>query len=276
MAKQEGSITLSGRLGNKVYYYRRDKKNRKQYKARLAPENVKQTTATKRASTDFGDASHSSSLIRNALGKSTHDSTAHYRLNKLMAQALRADNRRIFTAPNLQSLKNFQFNEATSIHQLLKVTPVIEKNDQGGLNISFPGTFTNSSKALKNTTHISIKAIGLSVNFGKHSAQQVTSEAVIIKRGEKYAPIKLNINNRNITFILLEVQSFYEVNGQLHLSQNMIAHALDIMDIMPPQEQPKEVKKQYSNKAPRLWAIPPFLLSASISKPIIYNSLPEG
>ena len=72
MAKQVSTFRISGRLGNQVYYYRKDKKNRKQYLVRRAPEIVKQTTATKRAATDFGIASKSSALIRKAPVSYTH------------------------------------------------------------------------------------------------------------------------------------------------------------------------------------------------------------
>jgi hypothetical protein len=264
-----------------VYYYRKDKKNRKQYLIRRAPETVKQTTATKRAAKDFGIASKSSRLIRNALHEYTqhcYDNTLHYRLNAIMGKILCADGRRMLTAANMQSLKNFQFNKAASIDQLLKITPVIKKNDRDDLCISLAGTFCNSNRALRNTTHLSIKAIGLSINFTKHTTQQVLSEAVIIRRGEVRYPVtlKLNKNSRNITLILLEVQSFYEVNGDLLPSQNKASYALDVIAVIPAPEQPKEVKKEYRNKAPRLWAIPPYPAPVKMIRPVVYNSLPEG
>jgi hypothetical protein len=286
MAKQNSIIALSGRLGNQVYYYRKDKKNRKQYLIRRAPETVEQTTATKRAATDFGIASKSSRLIRNALHEyiqHCYDNTLHYRLNTMMGKILRADGshpagRRMLMATNMQLLKDFQFNRAASIHHLLKVTPVIEKNDQGDLNISFPDTFSSSSHALRNATHLSIKAIGLSINFTKHTTRQVIGEAVIIKRGETHSPVtlKLNKNSRNIALILLEVQSFYEVNGHLHPSQNKTACAVDVIAVMPAQEQPKEVKKKCRNKAPRLWTIPLYPAPVKMIRVVVYNSLPEG
>jgi hypothetical protein len=106
----------------------------------------------------------------------------------------------------------------------------------------------------------------------------VVSEAIIIKRGEKYAPItiKLDMNSKNMTLILLEVQSFYEVNGHLLPSQNKTAHALDVIAVIPAQEQPEEEKREYRNKAPRLWTIPPYPVPVKMIRPVVYNSLPEG
>jgi hypothetical protein len=178
----------------------------------------------------------------------------------------------------MQSLKNFQFNRVASIDQLLKVTPVIEKNDQDDLSISFPAAFCNNNHALRNTTHLSIKAIGLSVNFTKHTTQQVVSETVIIKREEMHSPVTLNLNKNSsdITLILQEVQSFYEVNGHLLPSQNKTAYALDVIAVMPAKEQPEEVKKEYRNKAPRLRIIPPYPVPVKMIRPVVYNSLPEG
>jgi hypothetical protein len=195
-----------------------------------------------------------------------------------MGKILRADGSRMLTAANMQSLKDFQFNRAASIDQLLKITPVIKKNDRDDLCISLAGTFCNSNRALRNTTHLSIKAIGLSINFTKHTTQQVLSEAVIIRRGEVHYPVtlKLNKNSRNITLILLEVQSFYEVNGDLLPSQNKTAHALDLIAVMPPQEPPTVVKKKYRNKASRLWTIPPYPVPVKMIRSVVYNSLPEG
>jgi len=68
----------------------------------------------------------------------------------------------------------------------------------------------------------------------------------------------------------------YEVNGQFHLSQNKTACALDVIAVMSPQEQLKEVKKQHRNKAPRLWTIPPYPAPVKMIRSVVYNSLPEG
>lgn len=285
MPSQNSPFPISGRMGNHIYYYRKDRKNRKHYFIRQAPGIVKQTPATKRAAADFGTASKSSSLLRKALRQYTqlcYDNSLHFRLNKKMGEILRADvnhpaGQRTLIAANMQSLRHFQFNNATSIDQLLKSSPVIEKSDTGDISISFPGTFNHSSHALRNTTHIAIKAIGLSVNFARGTTQQLESNTAVIKRGEKYAPVTLNMNSKDIALILLEVQSYYEVNGQLHLSQNRQGHALDVMAVLPPVEKPVARKRKYRNKAPRFWI--PFATPARCSlmiMPVNAASLPEG
>jgi hypothetical protein len=109
-------MIISGKLGNKVYYYRKDSKNRKHYFVRPAPQEVTQTTATKKAATDFGTASKCSCLIRRALKEYITDKTAHYRLNKVIGDILRADKehpagQRQLLAANMHLLNGFQFNK---------------------------------------------------------------------------------------------------------------------------------------------------------------------
>lgn len=275
MPSQNSLIRISGRMGNLVYYYRKDRKNRKKYLVRRAPERVSQTTATKRAAADFGTASKTSSLLRKALQEYTshcYDNTLHYRLNKELGDILRADGDRPagqkrFTATNMQSLQGFRFNGEANI----ECTPVIEHNYTGDINITIP----NISGRKSNTTHLAIKAIALSLNLAKNSAQQVASNTVIIKHGEKCPPLMMKINRRNTTVIILEIQSFYEVNGQLHPSQDKHYNTLDIIEILANVEEPKE--KKYQNKAPHFWL--PFatpLSRNSTIRPVSYTCLPEG
>lgn len=277
MPRQNSLIKISGKMGDLIHYYRKDKKGRKDYLVRRAPLTVNQTPATKRAAIDFGTASKSSSLIRNALHEYTqlcYDNTLHYRLNEKMGEVVRADinhpsGQRVLTAANLKSLQGFRFNNAAGI----QYNPVIEQNDTNNIHISFPDTFSNKS----NTTHTTIRAIALFVNVGKNTTQKVESNTVVLKQGEKAAPLIMNINRRNLTLIILEIQSWYEVNGQLYLSQNSKVHALDIIAVLAPVEAPKEPKRKYLNKAPHFWV--PYAAPAKqdqIMIPANYISLPEG
>jgi len=282
MPRQHRIIRISGRKGNEIYYYRKNKKKRKRYFIRRAPETVTQTAATKRAATDFGTASKASRLVRHALHEYTrlcYDNRLHGRLAGKLVPIVRADlsypsGQRVLTATNMQSLKDFRFNDAAGIHQLLNTTPVIEKSDSG-INISLPGTFIKRNHALRNTTHITVKAVALSVNFIKGSTRQLESNTAVIKCGEESDTVTLtmNINRRDLTLIILEVQSFYGVNR----SHNKQGHALDVISVLPPVEAPKERKRKYRNKAPHFWL--PYIPDAKPALPIKRvncNSLPEG
>jgi hypothetical protein len=275
MARQKNQyLPISGRMGDLIYYFRKDIKNRAHYHVRQAPATVKQTAATKRASTDFGTASTSSCLLRTALDEYCYDKKLHYHLIKKMREILSADvsqpsGQKVFTAANMQGLKYFRFNGLAAIQN----NPVFEINNAGNISISVPATFRRNS----NTTHIAVKAIALSVNFRKNTTQKLESNTVVIKRGEESTTLKLNINRRNLTLIILEIQSFYEVNGQLHMSQDRRENALDVIEVLAPIEPPKEQKRKYSNKAPQFWQ--PYSTPATpalIIMPVNYTSLPEG
>jgi hypothetical protein len=78
---------------------------------------------------------------------------------------------------------------------------------------------------------------------------------------------------------MLEIQAFYEVNGQLYLSQNKQLHAMEVIAVLPPIAQLQEIKRVYRNKAPRLWGIPlpsPTARRAGVILPMAFSSLPEG
>lgn len=257
-------------MGDKIYYYRKDKKNRKRYLVRRAPETVVQTSATKHAAIDFGTASKTSGLIRKALHAYTNDTTLHYRLNQKMGEILRADlthpsGQRVITPENMQALRGFRFNGEAG----MAYNAVIENND---INISFPATCRNKN----NTTHITIKAIALSVNLTKSTTQITETNTILIKHGEKPAPLTINLNRRNLTLIILEIQSWYEVNGVLHKSLNRKAQTLDVIDVLAPVQTPAIQRRKNRNTIPRFWL--PYARTtkpALIILPFIYSSPPK-
>jgi hypothetical protein len=280
MARQESLLKFSGKLGNVIGY-----RNKKDYLLRSASATVRQTSATKKAARDFGTASKAGRLIRHALSEYMqycYDSSLTNRLNKTLGEIVRADEahkagQRVPVAANMQSLRGFRFNSHTGIQQLLAGIPVIESNDNGDIGISFPGTVLNNNKG----THIIIKAIALSVNFSQQTTRQLASESIMIRCGEKQIlpALTLNPDRKDLTLIMLDIQSFFEVNGQLHPCQNKKGSALDIIAVLPPVEQSVVIKSKCRNKAPNLRIIPSYVQPARLSGiilPVAFSSLPEG
>jgi hypothetical protein len=285
MATQDCILRYSGKLGNRIGYRRG-----KGYFQRSAPAFVKQTAATKRAARDFGTASTCSRIIRHALREDLqhcHDSSLNNRLNKVFGEIIRADihheiGQRIPIAANMDALLGFQFNKETNMQQFITASPLIEKSDNDRISISLPQITINNSKALRDITHLTVKAIALSVNFRQEITRQVISETLVVKRGKIHAPMVLELNmedEKDLTFIMLEIQSFYEVNGQLYASQNKKGHSLDIVAILPPVEQLQAAKREYRNKAPRCWGVLPYPTPVRKSGIVLHSascSLPEG
>jgi hypothetical protein len=109
----------------------------------------------------------------------------------------------------------------------------------------------------------------------------VISDTIFIKRDNAPLPasLTLDLNREHSTLIMLEIQSFYEVNGQLYPAQSKQLHALDVIAVLLPIAQLQEIKRVYRNKAPRLWGIPlpsPIVRRSSVILPMAFSSLPEG
>jgi hypothetical protein len=284
MAKQSCILKYSGKLGDQIGY-----RKGKHYFMRQAPAVVRQTTATKKAAADFGTASKGSRVIRHALQDSLqhcYDPSLNVRLNKVLGEIVRADahhsaGQRLLTADHMTHLQGFQFNADARLDQFLTDPPVVKIDDNQGTGVTLPDIRLKHTKTLQGVTHLSIRAIALSVNFAKETTRQVASETIIIKRNREQLPASftLNINRAHSTLIMLEIQAFYEVNGELYLSQNKHFHALDIIAVLPPIAQVQEVKRVYRNKAPRLWGIPLQPLTTKrtgVILPLIHPSFPEG
>jgi hypothetical protein len=284
MAKQSCILKYSGKLGDQIGYRRG-----KHYFMRQAPTVVRQTTATKKAAADFGTASKGSRIIRHALRDSLqhcYDPTLNVRLNKVLGEIVRADvqhaaGQRTLTGENMTYLQGFQVNGATGLHQLLTNTPAVETDDPHSVGISLSDIGFRQIKALQGITHLSIRAIALSVDFKTGTTRQVTSETIVVKRGERPLPdsLTLNVDREHLTLMLFEIHAFYELNGQLYPSQNKHTHALDVLTVLPPIVQIQEIKRVYRNKAPRLWGIPlvaPTTRRSRVLSSIMFSSVPEG
>ncbi|PSL24143.1 hypothetical protein [Chitinophaga ginsengisoli] len=203
MPRQNSIIPLSGRMADLVYYYRRDKKGRKNYYVRQAPEEVHQTAATKRTASDFGTASKASRVIRQALKPYTSkykDESLHYRLNTVLANILRQDAARPagekrLLPENMSALTGFRFNIETRVPKMDYVN--IKKDEN--ISITIPGTHKD----------ITAKVITLSIDFEEEKIDLEATEAMTIK---ETTTITLGRNN-NLTILLLEVHQALDIIG---------------------------------------------------------------
>jgi hypothetical protein len=205
MPRQNSIIPLSGRLADLVYYYRKDKKGRKNYYVRRAPEVVHQSAATKKTASDFGTASKASRLIRQALKPYTSkykDESLHYRLNAVLADILRLDTARPagekrLLPEHMSALTGFRFNSETRVPKIDYVN--IEKGES--IRVEVPGT----------NKDMTAKIIALSINFEEEKVDIRVTEAMTIK---ETTTITLERSN-NLTILLLEVQQSLDIIGIL-------------------------------------------------------------
>lgn len=235
MPKQNSIIPLSGRLGDWVFYYRKDKRGRKKYYVRRAPENVRQTAATRRTATDFSTASRASRLIRQALKPYTNqykDESLHYRLNALLGEILRMDTEspagtKRLLPENMSLLTGFRFNSETRV----------PKMDHVGIN--------ESGIIIPRET--TAKVISLSVNFKEGTTQIHVSEDVNIKEG---TTIPFERSNNDLTLLLLEIE-----NGRV----------LDIIGVLQPATIPSQARIK-----PKLQVQPKSMAKPMLLRPYVY------
>jgi hypothetical protein len=178
-------------------------------------------------------------------------------------------------------LQGFQLNNAADIRHYCNTAPAIEKDEQH-ISITIPEILFRNAKAFHGITHLAIRAIALSVDFAQENTCQQTSETITIRRGEAQTPFTLTLPappEEEITFILLEVQPLYALNGQLQTALHKQGYALGIITILPPTAHPQEIRKVYRNRIPSFWTIPPYpqpTRPSTVIQPVSFSSLPEG
>ncbi|HEY8959400.1 MAG TPA: hypothetical protein VIM72_26505, partial [Chitinophaga sp.] len=110
MAKQTGLFQFTGKLGNMIGYQRNGN-----YFVRSMPLTVKQTSATRQASRNFGIASRKGKLIRQAIMPQLdlhYDGSLVNRLNKTLIQ--------------VKHLEGFRLNRHTGVEKFFSVQPVMQ------------------------------------------------------------------------------------------------------------------------------------------------------
>src|SRR5207248_2099316 len=141
MAKQTGIFKFTGKLDNVIGYRRNGI-----HFVRTMPQQVRQTTATQRASGNFGMASRKGRLIRRAVVNQLevgYDGSLVNRLNKALIQA--GNN-------NLRGIEGLRFNQHTGLEKFFAQPAVVSEH---GL-VSIPA---QALPACKDITHWEIKAI---------------------------------------------------------------------------------------------------------------------
>ncbi len=141
MAIQKGLIKLSGKLGDLVFYAQNKKSlvRRKGAAAQLSE-------ASKKAGKDFGEASKNATYVRKAFAQAVkfygYDDLIG-RLNKRFVEILNTipkvqqGNKKLIDG-HFELLKGFEFNNDTSINQLLYHLPTVTMEENGMLHMSLP------------------------------------------------------------------------------------------------------------------------------------------
>ncbi|WP_295120928.1 hypothetical protein [uncultured Chitinophaga sp.] len=250
MGIQTGIFPFTGKLGTAIGYLYRGK-----YCFRSMPSSVKQTEATRKAASDFGTASRSARLLRQALDSVcdlSYDTTFGNRLNRAMGSVLRADmehkrGRRRISNGDLTRLSGFRVNSNTFVH------------DETGIVRHFGGhisvTITNPGRNIPPKANaMQYRAIALLPDFALGTCQTVVSEAVVFNpqtdQGE--VELMLPVPASSQAIIVVEVTCCND-RGTMRMK---FFNALDIIGVMPPMKAERPAKAKPVSKKEKGSALP--------------------
>lgn len=192
MATQTGILQFTGRLGNVIGYRRSGR-----YFLRSMQETVRQTTATRRASRDFGIASRKGKLIRRAVLSQlqvTHDGSLVNRLNKILIQTAKN---------NLQSLEGFRWNKHTGISTFFSQQPTIAANGM----VKIPAQVISPTGAF---THLEVSAIAVRINFTERrvTGRHISSVKINLQEPFQGAELEANVPGNGTLLVVLQVRTY--------------------------------------------------------------------
>lgn len=240
MATQSGILNFTGKLGNMIGYRRNGT-----YFTRSMPASVKQTTATQRASRDFGIASRKGKLIRRAIVPHLHlphDGSLVNRLNKTLIQSG-------------TNLKGFRFNRHAAITQFFTVPPVVSQS--GTCNIPAQTLLPPPT-----ATHLEITAMAVRINFAERRITGNSTTAITIDLNKPFdgAILETNTPGKGTLLILLQVKSF---NGTSSLEDRRFT-AADIIVVITTKQ-----KTNKRNSIPSVKRTLPLYTVSPIKRPVI-------
>lgn len=237
MAQQKGHLPVKGRIGNLSFYKTRDgyliKDKGGIDKNRLATDPKFQRTRENGA--EFGRAGKAGKLLRNAVkavSQKSSDGRSVSRLTKRMMEVIKTDTvsrrgDRNVVDGNIELLLGFQFNINAVLDSTFFVpfTAAIDRAT-GILSIDIAG-FVPEKMVTKpeGATHFQIISAGAEVDFeGTVYVSSNSSSAELPWNNVATAPIALEnvvtANSTNPLFLLLGVEFFQEVNGEMYSLRN--------------------------------------------------------
>ena len=243
MARQKGVLKLEGQIGDLSFY-----KSEGEYLARtkggVDGERIKKDPAfarTRENGAEFGRAGKAGKLLRSALKTpiaQSADKKVSSRLTSQMVKVIQADvtngrGERNVVDGDLNLLQGFEFNAATSLDEVMKAAYTVGFDRVSGL-AAIAIQFEDPSLELQQVEGATQArfTVGLAaVNFetGDYEVDVVHSESVeIASKAAVQVDIEAGIsaNSEQPVFLVLGVEYYQAVNGELYLINNKESRAL--------------------------------------------------
>ncbi|SIT15394.1 hypothetical protein [Belliella pelovolcani] len=230
MAKQTGSLTLEGTMGNVIFYKRNGKfySRSKGSPSRKKLKHGKEFENSRRVSSEFGHASKfAAKLSRSCVGllnPGRHDGL-HGRLTSSMHKVVQSDpvseyGHRRLRFGNLELMKGFDF-EATSLKSLIANMPTVDHQGQV-VRINFSRIGGVKKKAIPGgATHYRVDLLWCKLNeinekVGYQEYQGETFElgASLDLNGMVEMDLGNALQSEEVLFVVMGIVFLQEVNGK--------------------------------------------------------------
>ena len=197
MAIQEGIIPLSGKMGDVIFSSRKGKK----YAKAKSTKPMKQTAATKKSSSDFGEASKVGARVRNAFSpliKQYADTTVVSRFTKHILKVFKTIPSTFVGSKKLGQgdvgiFKDFQFNASAKLDLLLHQQSEV-KLEGSGLNIAFKGNLmADLFKWVAKANAVVIQLMVYNLNFDGDDEVVSIKDLLIPLHDEYFRGAKLQV-----------------------------------------------------------------------------------
>lgn len=220
------------------------------------PKKVKQTAATKASGLEFGLASSTACVIRQAFSPiySWTDSGMINRCTQTVLKSIRGSRdkprgQRDFHDGDAGYLEGFQFNADSPLGEVLAVRPVVSLNDAGRLSIKLP-TFKEYGdvKGPKNPTLLKLRLLVIAFNFKEECYEYLRYEELPFKRGATVEAQEWEVDTAHLqgNLILASMSlDFYaddELTGEIGKNSKVCSPA-EIIGAFHIQEAPEAVQK---------------------------------
>jgi hypothetical protein len=248
MARQKGLIKLDGTIGGITFY-----KSQDGYLAREKGgvdgdriANDPNFQRTRENGAEFGAAGKAGRMLRTAFRTvlaSSADNRMVGRLTAEMVKVIQADvtntrGQRNVIDGEAELLTGFDFNIKGKLRNTL-YAPYTNSIDRvsGALEVVIPSFVpANMIAAPSGATHFKIESAGAEIDFENEKYYTESSETSIMALdGTATAPITLtntiNANSSHPLFLVLGIEFFQEVNGQMYSLKNGLFNCLTLVNV---------------------------------------------
>ncbi|RPD42160.1 hypothetical protein [Chitinophaga barathri] len=245
MGKQTSLLKFTGRLGDVIGYRRNG-----EYFVRSAPEEVRQTPATRRASRAFGIASRRARFIREAIVPQLLLHCNGSLVNRLNKTIMRAG--RDF----IPAVQGFRFNAHAGVENVFTIPPVFTKD--GVLRIP-PQPVSLRGKY----THLEISVITTRISFEERKVEETDVSGEIIDLTKPFEGMELGFAApaKGVLLVVLQVRACTMCNGVIypsgarkHTAADIVA-AISAVSTVKKQRGARKQKRRVGN-APMLYVAP--------------------